>query len=208
MASLFIDSTYDVTLGILDDSQGWIQFEKFTNQKASAIIQTETHNLLIKAGLKIADIDSVITVAGPGFYTGLRLSEGFADVFIFNGKKHYSFMTYDIPKMTGVKSGVWMTKAYRGEYFFHLWDGETSRNELVSAKELETFMKNVDKSHFYIHSDSAIDDLSRGMISSPLTTVDLLKTHSKEIFSKIIQTASKVDSYYFRAPEDEFKVSV
>lgn len=208
MASLFIDSTYDVTLGILDDSQGWIQFEKFANQKASAIIQTETHNLLQKAGLKIADIDTVITVAGPGFYTGLRLSEGFADVFIFNGKKHFSFMTYDIPKMIGVKSGVWMTKAYRGEYFFHLWDETSARNELVSAKELEAFMQNVDKSQIYIHSDSAIDELSRGLISNPIPTVDLLKTHSKDIFAHIIQAALKVDSYYFRAPEDEFKVSV
>lgn len=208
MASLFIDSTYDVTLGILDESQGWIQFEKFTNQKASAIIQTETHNLLVKAGLKIADIDSVITVAGPGFYTGLRLSEGFADVFIFNGKKHFSFMTYDIPKMIGVRSGVWMTKAYRGEYFFHLWDESSSRNELVSAKELEEFMKDVDKSQIYIHSDSAIDELSRGLILNPKMTVDLLKTHAPEIFSHIIKSALKVDSYYFRAPEDEFKVSV
>lgn len=208
MASLFIDSTYDVTLGILDDSQGWIQFEKFANQKASAIIQTETHNLLKKAGLKVSAIDSVITVAGPGFYTGLRLSEGFADVFIFNGKKHYSFMSYEIPKITGVKAGVWMTKAYRGEYFFHLWDEAGSKNEIVSSKELEAFMKNVDKSHFYIHSDSAIDELSRSMISDPLKTVDLLKTHSSEIFSYIIKNSLKVDSYYFRAPEDEFKVSV
>lgn len=207
MASLFIDSTYDVTLGILDESQGWIQFEKFANQKASAIIQTETHNLLQTAGLKISDIDSVVTVAGPGFYTGLRLSEGFADVFLFSGKKHYSFMTYDIPKWIGIKSGVWMTKAYRGEYFFHLWDGDNARNELVSVKELEGFLKNVDKSHFYIHSDSAIDDFSRAFLSSPLTTVDLLKTHSKQIFSQIIKLNSKVDSYYFRAPEDEFKVS-
>jgi tRNA threonylcarbamoyladenosine biosynthesis protein TsaB len=207
LASLFIDSTYDVTLGILDASQGWIQFEKFANQKASAIIQTETHNLLQAAKLNVADLDSVITVAGPGFYTGLRLSEGFADVFLFSGKKHYSFMTYDIPKWIGVKSGVWMTKAYRGEYFFHIWNGETARNELVSVKELEGFLKNVDKSHFYIHSDSAIDDFSRALIPAAISTVDLLKTHSQKIFSHIIKANSKVDSYYFRAPEDEFKVS-
>lgn len=208
MAYLFIDSTYDITLGILDDGLGWIQFERYSNQKASAIIQTQTYGLLEKSGLKTKDISAVITVAGPGFYTGLRLSEGFADVLIFNGQQHYSFLSYEIPALTGVESGTWMTKAYRGEYFFHLWDGEVKRNELVAAKDLEAFVNSVDKSKFYIHSDAAIDEASRRLITDPRTTVDLLKTHSKDIFRPLLRAKSKVDSFYFRAPEDEFKVSV
>lgn len=208
MASLFIDSTYDITLGILDDDLGWIKFERFFGQKASAIIQKETHNLLNSADLKIADLTSVITIAGPGFYTGLRLSEGFADVLIFLGIKHYSFLSYNIPALAGVKSGTWMTKAYRGEYFFHFWDGAVSRNELVAAKDLEKFMGSVDKSNFYIHSDTAIDDLSRGMLENVSTTHDLLKNKSQIIFPSILKSQTKVDSFYFRAPEDEFKVSI
>ena len=205
MTALFIDSTYDITLGILDDDLGWINFDKFTGQKASAIIQKETYNLLEKSGLKLSGIKKMFSVAGPGFYTGLRLSEGFADVLTFSGIPHYSFFSYDVPQMTGVKSGVWMTKAYRGEYFFHFWSETENRNELVAAKELEKFLETVDKSNFYIHSEAAIDDFSRAFVTTRLSTHDLLKTHSKDIFSKV---NSKVDSYYFRAPEDEFKVSV
>jgi tRNA threonylcarbamoyladenosine biosynthesis protein TsaB len=208
LASLFIDSTYDITLGILDDDLGWVKFDKFFGQKASAIIQSETYNLLESANLKISNISSLISIAGPGFYTGLRLSEGFADVLIFSGIKHYSFLSYSIPKLAGVATGVWMTKAYRGEYFFHFWDDDSSRNELVSAKGLEEFLKSVDKSHFYIHSDSSIDDYSRNLLGKCLTTHDLLKTHSQKILGSIVSTQSKVDSFYFRAPEDEFKVSV
>lgn len=208
MSSLFIDSTYDITLGILDDELGWIQFERFSNQKASAIIQTETQNLLSKVGLKASDLDTVVTIAGPGFYTGLRLSEGFADVFLFSGKKHYSFFSHDLPSLVGVKSGTWMTKAYRGEYFFHFWSGSEKRNELVAAKNLEEFLKTVDKSNFYIHSDSAIDEFSRKIIPEPKLTFELLRDHSKEIFSSVIKNQLKEDSYYFRAPEDEFKVSI
>lgn len=208
MAALFIDSTYDITLGILDDDLGWIQFEKFANQKASAIIQTETHNLLKRSNLKISDLNTVITVAGPGFYTGLRLSEGFADVFAFSGRKILSFLSYGIPLYTGVKSGVWMTKAYRGEYFFHFWDGEVSRNELVSAKNLESFMKTINMAGFYIHSDSAVDDISRAYFQNPQTTFELLKNNPKTIFSEILKAQPRVDSFYFRAPEDEFKVSL
>lgn len=208
MASLFIDSTYDITLGILDDDLGWVKFDKFFGQKASAIIQSETYNLLESANLKLSNITSLISIAGPGFYTGLRLSEGFADVLVFSGIKHFSFLSYNIPKLAGIDSGVWMTKAYRGEYFFHFWENDSSRNELVPAKGLEEFLKSVDKSHFYIHSDSSIDDFSRNLISKYHTTHDLLKNHSKLILGSIVSTQSKVDSFYFRAPEDEFKVSI
>jgi tRNA threonylcarbamoyladenosine biosynthesis protein TsaB len=208
LAALFIDSTYDITLGVLDDNLGWIKFDRFYGQKASAIIQKETHNLLSSAGIKLADLKCVITIAGPGFYTGLRLSEGFADVLIFLGIKHYSFLSYDIPALTGATSGVWLTKAYRGEYFFHFWDGKVARNELVAAKDLEKFLETVDKSNFYIHSDTAIDDFSRNMLGKCLNTHDLLKEKSQIIFSSILKSESKVDSFYFRAPEDEFKVSI
>jgi tRNA threonylcarbamoyladenosine biosynthesis protein TsaB len=208
LASLFIDSTYDITLGILDDNLGWIKFEKFLGQKASAIIQTETHHLLKSLDLKITDLTSIITIAGPGFYTGLRLSEGFSDVLIFTGLKHYSFLSYDIPALSGVSSGVWMTKAYRGEYFFHFWDGSTSRNELVAAKDLPKFLESVDKSSFYIHSDSAIDELSRNLLQKTHTTCELLKNKPQSIFSTVLKSQMKVDSFYFRAPEDEFKVSI
>lgn len=208
MAALFIDSTYDITLGILDDNLGWIKFDRFYGQKASAIIQSETYNLLSSAGIKLTDLKSVITIAGPGFYTGLRLSEGFADVLIFLGIKHYSFLSYDIPVLTGVTSGAWLTKAYRGEYFFHFWDGKVARNELVAAKDLENFLGTVDKSNFYIHSDTAIDDFSRNMLGKCLNTHDLLKQKSQMIFSTVLKSETKVDSFYFRAPEDEFKVSI
>ena len=208
MTCLFIDSTYDVTLGILDDHLSWIKFENFSGQKASSVIQKEAHNLLKSSALKISDLSSVISVAGPGFYTGLRLSEGFADVLLFFGIKHYSFFSYNIPHLSGVKSGTWMTKAYRGEYFFHFWDGEISRNELVAAKELEQFLQTVDKSNFYIHSQAAIDEFARNLIPACFSTYDLLKEKSQIIFSLILNSESKVDSYYFRAPEDEFKVSV
>jgi len=208
LTCLFIDSTYDVTLGILDNHLNWNKFENFSGQKASSVIQKETHLLLSSSNLKISDLSSVISVAGPGFYTGLRLSEGFADLLVFFGIKHFSFLSYNIPFFSGIKTGTWMTKAYRGEYFFHFWDGEIHRNELVAAKDLEGFLKTVDKSNFYIHSQSAIDDFSRSLLPECISTYDLLKEKSQIIFPLILNSQSKVDSYYFRAPEDEFKVSV
>lgn len=208
MASLFIDSTYDITLGLLDDQLGWIEFKRFYGQKASSIIQTETYNLLKLSKLCLKELTHVITIAGPGFYTGLRLSEGFADVMTFHGSKHLNFLSYDIPFYSGVESGTWMTKAYRGEYFFHHWNKTEKFNKLISTKDLSSYLKTVDKSNFYIHSDSAIDDLARELLGSYLTTTSLLENNPRVIFPAVLNESHKTESFYFRAPEDEFKVSL
>ncbi len=103
---------------------------------------------------------------------------------------------------------MWMTKAYRGEYFFHFWDEHSSRNELVQAKNLSDFMKTIDMDNFYIHSDAAVDDISRQYFSNPKTTFELLKENSDSVFEAILKAQPRIDSFYFRAPEDEFKVSL
>lgn len=207
MASLFIDTTYDVSLGILDENLGWLKFENFSGQKVSSVIQKQAHLLLGEVGLKSSELESIITVAGPGFYTGLRLSEGFADVFKFAAIKHYSFLSYSIPKLINVPSGVWMTKAYRGEYFFHIWNLNGSKNELVSTRDLEDFLSRIDISSLYIHSESAIDDFSRSLLPNWITTQKLLRSHSQILFNSILKSDLNIDSFYFRAPEDEFKIS-
>ncbi len=207
MTALFIDSTYDITIGILGDDLGWIDFKKFSGQKASTVIQKETHAMLGSFGIKLKDIESIITIAGPGFYTGLRLSEGFADVLKFSGIKHYSLLSYTIPRLLDIRSGTWMTKAYRGEYFFHTWSYEGQKNELISTSELEKYSLNISKSNFYIHSDSGIDEFSKRFFIDSSTTHDLLRKNPNKIFTELLNSTEKSDSFYFRAPEDEFKVS-
>ncbi len=207
MTALFVDSTYDITIGILGDDLGWIDFKKFSGQKASTVIQKETHAMLGSFGMKLKDIESIITIAGPGFYTGLRLSEGFADVLKFSGIKHYSLLSYSIPRLLDFQAGTWMTKAYRGEYFFHSWNSEGQKNELISTNNLEKYSLNISRSNFYIHSESGIDEFSKKFFINSSTTHDLLRNNPNKIFSKLLNSTEKPDSFYFRAPEDEFKVS-
>lgn len=203
MSYLFIDSTYDLTIGVLDDGLNWHSFERHTGQKASAIIQTKTNELLLKAGLKPQDLSAVITVNGPGFYTGLRLAEGFSDVFKFFGIKQLSFYSYEIPLWCGYEDGVWFTKAYRGEYFFYRWSGSVNSQELIETKQLRDFISD---ERYFIHSNSSLDNLSADLIRNPVETHELLKTHPKEIFSEVIKGMQR-EPFYFRAPEDEFKAN-
>lgn len=205
MATLFIDSTYDITLGLLDPDGKWLSFEKFSGKKASSILQKEAWNMLSAAGFKPKELEAVVTVAGPGFYTGLRLSEGLADVFKFFGIPHFSFYSYDIPRLVGVSNGVWMTKAYRGEFFFHRWDEDSTQNDLLTTKDFPEYAARIGE--VFIHSEAAVDDLIREHLQKRTSTFDLLRDQSVKIFSQVIGSKNFEESFYFRAPEDEFKVN-
>lgn len=192
-------------MGVLNDSLEWDHLERFQEKRASSTLQTETHRILKSKNISPRDLKAVITVAGPGFYTGLRLSEGFADVLTFFGVPHYSFYSYDVPFWAGHESGTWMTKAYRGEYFFCEWKGEKKTISLIEAKDLEQYMQGL--SQVFIHSPAALDEKSRALVNSSQETIEIIKNHPQKVFHRILSEKSKRESYYFRAPEDEFRVS-
>lgn len=203
MSYLFIDSTYDLSVGVLSDEFKWLSFETKPNQKASAIIQAASYELLNRHGIKPEELKGIITVNGPGFYTGLRLAEGFANVFKFFGVPEFSFYSYEIPKWCGYNEGAWFTKAYKGEYFFYRWLNDQSSSELLSNKQIETAF---DKKQFFIHSEIALDILSSQFIENPLSTTELLKTHPERIFPHVLKGPAR-EIFYFRAPEDEYKAN-
>lgn len=205
MSYLFIDSTYDLVIGVLDERLNWLSFERQTGQKASAIIQTMTYDLLSKHQIKPNELKGIFTVNGPGFYTGLRLAEGFADVLKFFGIPQYSFYSYEIPKWCGYSKGTWFTKAYRGEYYFYHWDESGEEQVLLPAKEIEQGFK-ADR-QLFIHSPVSLDQTSSQFIQHPLETVQLLREQPQSIFQTVLSSELKREAFYFRAPEDEFKVN-
>lgn len=203
MSYLFIDSTYDLTLGVLDEELNWMSFETEVGQKASAIIQKKAYELIKRHGLRWESLSGVITVNGPGFYTGLRLAEGFSDVFSFFRVKQFSFYSYEIPYWCGFSKGTWFTKAYRGEYFFYEWSLDDSSTALKTLKELP---EAITEDQYFIHSIGSLDDVSSNLINNPFKTRDLLQLHPKKIFPHVVKGLQR-EPFYFRAPEDEFKAN-
>ncbi len=203
MSYLYVDSTYDLSLGVLDDELNWLAYESHTGVKASAIIQDRTAILLKQLGLKAAELSSVITVNGPGFYTGLRLTEGFANVLGFFGVRNLSFYSYEVPLWAGHLHGTWFTKAYRGEYFLYRWDRDSSSKRLISTSELSGAI--IDDTYF-IHSGASLDSLSTPLLLNPISTAELIRLAPQKIFTEVLK-GGVCEPFYFRAPEDEFKVN-
>jgi tRNA threonylcarbamoyladenosine biosynthesis protein TsaB len=198
---LFVDTTYDICLGLLGDDLKWIEIRTQKGQRASAVLQNQVYGICKEHEIFPADLKGIISVAGPGFYTGLRLSQGFADIFKVFGVPSMSFYTYEIPRWCGHEKGVWMTKAYRGEWFFHEWDGNYTENILVATTKVEEHLKHYD--HVFIHSETAIEALPKNFSS----TLKLLEERPEQIFSEVVKKSLVRESYYFRAPEDEFRTN-
>lgn len=97
-----------------------------------------------------------------------------------------------------------MTKAYRGEYFVYEWDQNGGRTKLLTSKELESFSP---VGEVFIHSETSLDERMQRLTSSASSTNDLVRKYPEKIFQQIISHKLVRESYYFRAPEDEFRMN-
>ncbi len=201
MSTLFIDTSYNQTIGLLGSEGTWTARKTLDGQKSSSILHAELHALLLSAGKKPADITDVLYVAGPGFYTGLRIAHGLADMLRIEGRALRNFYNFEIPRLLGVSDYTWITKAYRGEIFVYQ-NGETF---LLSEKD---FLARGWDGAVYIHHTSALDAVMNEKIPQALATEALMFDRIKEISQVLQQTPQVRDLYYFRPPEEEFKPSV
>ncbi len=201
MSTLFIDTSYNQTIGLLGNEGTWTARKTLDGQKSSSILHAELHALLLSVNKKPADITDVLYVAGPGFYTGLRIAHGLADMLRIEGRTLRNFYNFEIPRLLGVIDYTWITKAYRGEIFIYQ-NGEAF---LLSEKD---FLARSWDGVVYIHHTSALDAVMNEKIPHALATEALMFERINEISQVLQQTPQVRDLYYFRPPEEEFKPSV
>lgn len=193
MYSLYVDSSSSLVIGLLDTQLNWLEYKDHFDQKPSEVIHTELYQLIQKYQLDIKNINFIFN-AGPGSYTGMRLSEGLAQILEWDEKKVFSFYHFDIPLLAGVKTGSWVTNAFKGEVFIYRWDGLENSKELVAASDFVV----VDKSVVYtLEAEKDFADL--------ISTKQMLKKDAKIIFKSVLDQKLRQGPYYFRTLEQEFK---
>ncbi len=138
--SLFIDSSDNLTLGLLNEQLEWVEFKTMASRKSSGVFHGLVEELLSSKNTDIFNLDRVFYAAGPGSYTGIRLVEGFSQILRWRGVKTNSFYLFEIPKMLGEKSGIWVSEAYKGELFLYHWDGETTSTKLLKKEDALTYL--------------------------------------------------------------------
>lgn len=196
---LFLDTSYYVSIGILDENFEFLDHHLYENRKGSAILHKEIYSMLKENNTSLNEMDAIVISSGPGSYTGMRLAEGFAQILEIDKTKVYSFYHFEIPQLLGHEKGIWCSEAFKSEIFVYEWDGDKNSKRLVKE---DTFEKEIDVNdeHVYSH-DGRLKDFHF------LSTSDLIKKNSKAIFSFVIDRAEHLETYYYRPLEKEFTMS-
>lgn len=200
MTSLFIDTSYNQILGLLSNELTWIDSKIYEGQKLTGVIHHDLDLLLKKNQKFFSEIRCVYFCAGPGFYTGLRVAYGIADILRIHDIPVKSFYNYLIPELCGVKDYVWLTKAYRGEVFIY-----DSRNSMINLVNEKNFHNSFGDLAFYAHSKTSIDDTIRANFPTIQYSENLIIQSPQAIFS---QVNNEEELYYFRPLDEEYKPSL
>ena len=142
---LFLDTTADLFVGLIDSNDQWIDKVRLKDKKITQNIHGIIYNLLKKNNSDISDLKRLIYCAGPGSYTGMRVSAGLSDILEWNGLERSSFYHFEIPKLCGVDQGQWVADAYKNEFFIYKWDKENEERLLVSKSDFK------EQNDFYNH---------------------------------------------------------
>ena len=192
--SLFVDSSDNLTLGLLDDNLEWLEFKRFSSKKSSGVFHGLVEELLSSHGKNLFDLDRVFYGAGPGSYTGVRLVEGFCQILKWRKIKTNSIYLFELPYIVGINEGKWLSEAYKGEFFLYSWKDAENNSSLIKKENIDSELKETD----YLVSQGNLKNLETNSI------VDLIRDNSKAIFQKIIDDDIQREPFYYRTIDKEF----
>jgi tRNA threonylcarbamoyladenosine biosynthesis protein TsaB len=196
---LFLDTTFGITVGLLDDQNEWLDYSFVDGQKGSAVIHKIILDLLEKNNLSIENVKALFQIAGPGSYTGMRVSDGISQIFDWQNITTYAFYHFDVPKLLNINSGIWFANAFKGELFLYKWIDETYEKYLLKTAEAIEQLLSSDIPIFTSFENDKVD-CKYGL------TKDLIKQNSKEIFDYVEENNLRKELYYFRTVDEEFSV--
>ena len=197
MAHLYLDTSNGLQIGLLNSDFEWINFKKVETKRTSDIVHSEISKILSGESVEIMDLESVVLMAGPGSYTGMRVAEGVAQVLELEGVKIYSFHSFRIPEFLKIENYHWCYPAFKGEV--HVNDGKESK--LLMKEDFLSFVKGGESPYCITHGDNEVLEFCS------VNTEDSLQNDSKLIFSSVVESDLRDRPFYFRPLDVEFKKS-
>ena len=194
---LFLDTTFGITVGLLNEKNGWVDYSFVDGQKGSAVIHKLILDILEKNNLSIEDVKVLFQIAGPGSYTGMRVSDGISQTFEWQKIRTYSFYHFDVPKILNINSGVWFANAFKGELFIFKWNDKENEKLLLRMDEALNYLEGADIPIYASFQNNSVD-------SEYELTKDLIKENSKNVFDYVEDKNLKKELFYFRTLDEEF----
>ncbi len=197
MTSLYVDTSNNLTIGLLSKDFQFIAVNEIVTKKSSEIIHDEIKRILDTNQFKVKDLESLFIFSGPGSYTGIRVGEGLAQVFELSGKKIYSFNVFRISEylndIADISDLTWIFPAFKGEVFLR----GTNKSDFELVKESE--LTDLDGGSLLTHGDNKYSTVCNK------NSYELIKKYSMDLFSQVKQNNLRDLPFYYRSIEQEFK---
>lgn len=206
MTSLFIDTSHHLHLGLLNEEGNWLDYFHKLETKNASTLHSKIYEMCSALGLSVKEIKNVYLGMGPGSYTGIRMAEGIGQIFSIASVQIFSFYHFDIPRIIGIEKGIWLSKAFKGEYFLFQWENEQISQSLKKDNEIQNYLKKFLDQDFQIFTNcvESIDILDCPIVE----TSRLIKDFSSIIFPALLKSKSTRSPFYYRTLEEEFSVTV
>jgi tRNA threonylcarbamoyladenosine biosynthesis protein TsaB len=206
LKTLYLDTTYDISWGIFNNDHSCLHYESIENKKASLFLHSRIESALTQFNLKLdSSFDQYVHVAGPGFYTGMRVSQVFSGLMRFTKMNVNGFYSYELPYFLGCNDYQWITKAYRGEIFIYSKTLNNEKKELITLDEFKN--RDFTQNKIFIHSEFAIDQVMKDKLLDRIETKNFFMKNSTTFLSQILERKKSPSIFYFRPAEEEFKVA-
>jgi tRNA threonylcarbamoyladenosine biosynthesis protein TsaB len=203
--TLYLDSSFGIGFGLLDADCKLINYSFINEKKQSAVIHRYIYDILKENGFTTKDITNIVITAGPGSYTGMRLSSGISQIFEWQNIKVNSFYHFEVPALLGENLYVWTTKAFKSESFCYIFDNGQSQKLRVKENDTEKFLEDYVKKGYKIYTFAAENIYSNIDMRNSKSQ---LENNLASICEQVISNNKNEELYYFRSIEEEFKPSV
>lgn len=204
MTWLYTDTTDHLVYGLLDKNFEWMDYFDISSRKSSSELHFSISEMCSKNNVDPANLSGHLFAAGPGSYTGMRVSEGMAQVFEWQDISIYSFYHFEVPGMLDKHEGIWFSEAFKGEFF--VYDINKKSSKLYLEKDFVDLVSSF-KGPLYTHfqADRALEILPDD--TNPGFTGLLVKEDPKAVLSKVAGEEKRQKPLYYRAEDKEFKPS-
>ncbi|MCY4524587.1 MAG: hypothetical protein OXB84_07605 [Halobacteriovoraceae bacterium] len=190
---------------MLNEQNQWIDYREIPLKKSSELLHITIYQMLQKNDLTVENIQSLFTIAGPGSYTGVRLAEGFAQVFSWQKITIFSCCHFEIPRLLGIKRGIFLSQAFKREVFVYKWNENISDKKNLPDSQFDMVIKSMENIGYPLFA--AFNDKIFSGFNMQFTDV-LLRENIERIFTQIKTKKMRSPIYYYRHLEREYSSSL
>ncbi len=194
MNYLFLDTSSFLVCGLLNSSFEWVEYIETDVVKSSGQVHGLIDDIMKRHDIPWCELSGFIVSSGPGSYTGMRVGEGIAQILELDNLPIFSFYHFEILMMSNIK-GVWVSEAFKQEYFY--FDSESEKSELLNLESL--MLKISQRDDVY-----ALNESVRGVDYLFNSTSKMLQSNSAQLFSDVVKRQQRREPFYYRPENVEF----